>query len=88
MFDLLIEDNRDVSWGSVMSWAERLWLLEVSEIKMSFARSPSREPPKTSRAFKAIFPCFEGSETKQNLTQRQQSIEGLHKLSKAKLLKI
>jgi hypothetical protein len=88
MFDLSIEDNGDVSWGSMMSWAERSRLPEVSEIKMSFTRSPSREPPKASRAFRASLPCFEGNETEQNRTQRQQSIEDLLKLSKAKLLEI
>jgi hypothetical protein len=83
MFDLSIEDNRDVSWGSMMSWAERSRLPEVSKIKMSFTRSP-----KASRAFRASLPYFEGNETEQNRTQRQQSIEGLRKLSKAKLLEI
>ena len=88
MFDLSIENDRDVSWSSMMSWAEHLWPPEVPEIKMSSARSPSREPPKASMVFTAIFPCFEGSEIKQNQSQRQRSIENLCKLSKAKLLEI
>jgi hypothetical protein len=78
MFDLLIENNRGVSW------AERLWLLEASETKLSTARSPSCEPLKASEAFRAILACFEGSETKQNRTQRQQLIDDLHKLSKSR----
>jgi len=71
-----------------MLWAERSWLLEVSETNLSFARSPSCEPPKPSKAFRAILACFEGCETKQNRTQRQQPIDDLRKLSKAELLEI
>jgi hypothetical protein len=88
MFDPWIENNRGASWGSVMPWAERSWLLEISETNLSFAHPPSREPPKASRAFRAILARFKGNKTKQNQTQRQQPIEDLHKLSKAELLEI
>jgi hypothetical protein len=68
MFDLSIENNRRclMELGNVVG--QNVWLLKVSETKLSFARSPSCEPSKASKAFRAIVTCFEGSETKQNRT--------------------
>jgi hypothetical protein len=71
-----------------MLWTERSWLLDVSGTKLSFAQLPSCEPPKASRALRAILAYFEGSETKQNRTQRQQPIDDLRKVSNAELLEI
>ena len=87
MFDLSIENNGGVSWRSVMSWAERSWLLEVSKAKLSVAFAIMRNI-KSLEGVRAILARFEGCETKQNRTQRQQPIDDLRKLSTAELLDI